>query len=170
VLKVKAGAPAGEVKEAYRKAAIESHPDRHPVEQKREATKKFQRCSEAFAVLQNHPDHQHTDGSSRATPSSNEAGKNGTHQTSRGCVDAESLFRTTFGGLSDAQVIKAVVGNQVGAITGMGMLSLRRFRRQASSQDGANASRAAAASVAFAWKSSKGTDDNRWPWRPPTVR
>mmetsp|Transcript_15422 Transcript_15422/g.31698 ORF Transcript_15422/g.31698 Transcript_15422/m.31698 type:complete len:217 (-) Transcript_15422:202-852(-) len=171
VLKVTAGASASKVKSAYREAAVACHPDRHPAEQKRKATKKFQRCSEAFAILRTHPDHQHAEGVGRRSPSSGgDSSKSGPKRPPPGTVHAESLFREAFRGLSDTEVMRAIMKNKVGAISGMGMLSLRRIRRQVSSKDTEDLkAKAAAAGAAFAWKSSKGTEDNRWPWRPEST-
>ena len=51
VLGVPRGASADEIKRAYRKLALEWHPDRHPGDSKEEAEKKFRQVSEAHEVL-----------------------------------------------------------------------------------------------------------------------
>jgi molecular chaperone DnaJ len=50
VLGVERGAPADEVKSAYRKAALRWHPDRNP-EKKKEAEERFREATEAYSVL-----------------------------------------------------------------------------------------------------------------------
>ena len=49
VLGVQKSASADEIKKAYRKAAMKSHPDRNPGDKEAEA--KFKEASEAYAVL-----------------------------------------------------------------------------------------------------------------------
>jgi len=50
ILGVKKGATADELKKAYRKLAIQNHPDKHP-DQKDEYEKKFKEINEAYSVL-----------------------------------------------------------------------------------------------------------------------
>jgi len=51
ILGVKKSASLDEVKKAYRELALKFHPDRVPVEQKKDAEEKFKDISEAYAVL-----------------------------------------------------------------------------------------------------------------------
>ncbi len=51
VLGIKKNASLDEIKKAYREAALRHHPDRVPVEQKKEAEEKFKEISESYAVL-----------------------------------------------------------------------------------------------------------------------
>lgn len=51
ILGVKKEATDSEIKKAYHKLALSSHPDKVPAEQREEATKKFQKISEAYEVL-----------------------------------------------------------------------------------------------------------------------
>ncbi len=51
VLGIKKNASLDEIKKAYREAALRHHPDRLPVEQKKEAEEKFKEISESYAVL-----------------------------------------------------------------------------------------------------------------------
>lgn len=51
ILGVAKNASLEEIKKAYREAALRHHPDRVPVEQKKEAEEKFKEISEAYAVL-----------------------------------------------------------------------------------------------------------------------
>ncbi|UCC96198.1 MAG: molecular chaperone DnaJ [Candidatus Omnitrophota bacterium] len=51
ILGVSKGASAEEIKKAYRKLALQYHPDRVGEEQKKEAEEKFKEISEAYAVL-----------------------------------------------------------------------------------------------------------------------
>ena len=51
VLGVNKTASAGEIKEAYRKLALQWHPDRVDASKKKEAEEKFKEISEAYAVL-----------------------------------------------------------------------------------------------------------------------
>ena len=50
ILGVKKTATADELKKAYRKLAIQNHPDKHP-EAKEEYEKKFKEINEAYSVL-----------------------------------------------------------------------------------------------------------------------
>ena len=145
VLKVKAGCSARELKEAYKVQAIASHPDRHPPELKAAATKKFQRCSEAYSILQQNNDQSNVPNEKREP----------IRRHGRG-VDAEQIFRQTFSGLSDNEVLSAILGHKVGETTGMGVLSLRRIRRQLIQSDPQSTSQ----------PSRVGKTDDRFPWRP----
>lgn len=154
VLGVKAGATDAELKDAYRASAVKSHPDRHPPDKKTEATRKFRRCSEAYAILK-----QSNDRASRATQdeASQRRGEGSNSRGRQGSAtwrqeDAESLFRATFGGLTDEAVLEAALKRQVGIDASLGMLSLRRIRRQLSSS-----LELSSADPAFF---------ERWPWRP----
>jgi len=51
ILGVRKGATPEELKKAYRELALKSHPDRVPVEKKKEAEDQFKEISEAYAVL-----------------------------------------------------------------------------------------------------------------------
>ena len=51
VLGVNKNATPEEIKQAYRKLAVQCHPDRVPPEKKKEAEEKFKEVSEAYAVL-----------------------------------------------------------------------------------------------------------------------
>ena len=51
VLGVARGASPDEIKKAYRRLALEWHPDRHPEEKRAEAEARFKRVSEAYEVL-----------------------------------------------------------------------------------------------------------------------
>ena len=51
VLGVSRNASPKEIEEAYRKLAVQNHPDRVPPEKKNEAREKFKEISEAYAVL-----------------------------------------------------------------------------------------------------------------------
>ncbi|MFH1238971.1 MAG: molecular chaperone DnaJ [bacterium] len=51
VLGVSKSAPADEIKQAYRKLAMQYHPDRVAPDKKKEAEEKFKEISEAYAVL-----------------------------------------------------------------------------------------------------------------------
>lgn len=51
ILGAKKSATLDEIKKAYRELALRHHPDRVPVEQKKEAEEKFKEISEAYAVL-----------------------------------------------------------------------------------------------------------------------
>lgn len=51
ILGVPKGASADEIKKAYRKLVMQTHPDRVPEEKKKEAEEKFKEVSEAYAVL-----------------------------------------------------------------------------------------------------------------------
>ncbi|MCS7228333.1 MAG: molecular chaperone DnaJ, partial [Endomicrobia bacterium] len=51
VLGVSRNASQKEIEEAYRRLAIQYHPDRHPPEKKEEMREKFKEISEAYAVL-----------------------------------------------------------------------------------------------------------------------
>jgi len=51
ILGVQKKATLEEIKKAYREMALRHHPDRVPVEQKKEAEEKFKEVSEAYAVL-----------------------------------------------------------------------------------------------------------------------
>ncbi len=51
VLGVKKGAPADEMKKAYRKMAMQYHPDKNPGSAAKEAEKKFKELNEAYDVL-----------------------------------------------------------------------------------------------------------------------
>lgn len=51
ILGVRKNAGLDEIKKAYREMALKFHPDRVPVEQKKEAEEKFKGISEAYAVL-----------------------------------------------------------------------------------------------------------------------
>jgi len=104
ILKVAPGCTPAELKEAYRAAAVENHPDRHPPEKRAAATKAFRRCSEAYALLKDLKDH-------------GGAGKHGSQPTAREAqrqhVNAEQLFRETFGVMTDDQVLSAIMKNKV---------------------------------------------------------
>lgn len=52
-LGINAGATPGDIKAAYRKRALECHPDVVPVSQKSAAEAEFRRVSEAYAILKN---------------------------------------------------------------------------------------------------------------------
>src|SRR3989304_1131353 len=51
VLGIARGASADDVKRAYRRLAMQFHPDRVPTEQKAEAEERFKDVSEAYEVL-----------------------------------------------------------------------------------------------------------------------
>ena len=51
ILGLAKGASVDEIKKAYRKLAMQHHPDRVPAEQKKAAEEKFKEISEAYAVL-----------------------------------------------------------------------------------------------------------------------
>ena len=51
ILGIKKGASKDEIKDAYRKLALQWHPDRVSPEKKKEAEEKFKEISEAYAVL-----------------------------------------------------------------------------------------------------------------------
>ncbi len=51
ILGIQKSASVDEIKKAYRGLALKLHPDRVPVEQKKEAEEKFKELSEAYAVL-----------------------------------------------------------------------------------------------------------------------
>lgn len=51
VLGISKNATKDEIKQAYRKMALQHHPDRVPADQKNEAEEKFKEISEAYAVL-----------------------------------------------------------------------------------------------------------------------
>jgi len=51
ILGVSRGASLDDIKKAYRKLALQYHPDRVPSEKKKEAEEKFKEISEAYAVL-----------------------------------------------------------------------------------------------------------------------
>jgi DnaJ-class molecular chaperone len=146
VLKVRAGATAASLKEAYRVAAVASHPDRHPPERKVQATREFQRCSEAFAILNDRCLCEPADsGEAKAGKAGDDRRSTGFRRSSGGDdaggdrryadghgIDAGRLFRETFGSLSDPEVLQAILNHRVGETTGMAMLSLRRITGQIS--------------------------------------
>mmetsp|Transcript_115434 Transcript_115434/g.248085 ORF Transcript_115434/g.248085 Transcript_115434/m.248085 type:complete len:104 (+) Transcript_115434:87-398(+) len=51
VLGVSSAAPHVEVKKGFRRVALTCHPDKVPVEEREEATKRFQLIAEAYEVL-----------------------------------------------------------------------------------------------------------------------
>lgn len=51
LLGIERDATVGEIKRAYRRAAFRTHPDRNPVERKRECEREFKQISEAYQVL-----------------------------------------------------------------------------------------------------------------------
>ena len=51
ILGVDKSASAADIKKAYRKAALRTHPDKQPEEKRAEAEAKFKEISEAFEVL-----------------------------------------------------------------------------------------------------------------------
>jgi len=53
ILGINKNASVEEIKQAYRKLALQYHPDRVPPEKKKEAEEKFKEISEAYAVLSN---------------------------------------------------------------------------------------------------------------------
>jgi DnaJ-class molecular chaperone len=150
VLGVKPGATQAQLKDAYRAAAIKSHPDRHPPAMKAEAARKFRRCSEAYAILRTISDaNTHVRGEDGGRASSGAEGRYGSWAS----TDAERLFKETFGGLSDAEILQAAIDNRVGAASGMGVISLRRIQRQISK-------------VSPVGPGGHVVDTSRWPWRP----
>ena len=142
ILKMDPGCTCAELKEAYRVAAVECHPDRHPPEKREEATKVFQRLGEAYACLKYHIE---SGGESVAGGSSRTS-------TSTSAVDAEKLFREIFGSMADAQVLQALLNSSIGETQGMAMLSLRRITCRIGEASGTS-------------KTSCKVDE-RWPWRP----
>ena len=59
VLEVTKESTVEEIKKAYRKKAIQYHPDKNPGD--KEAEEKFKEAAEAYDVLQNHRNAQHID-------------------------------------------------------------------------------------------------------------
>mmetsp|Transcript_28593 Transcript_28593/g.63833 ORF Transcript_28593/g.63833 Transcript_28593/m.63833 type:complete len:290 (-) Transcript_28593:186-1055(-) len=125
VLKVGPHASKSQVKEAYRTMAVASHPDLRKPEDKAEATKRFRRCTEAYALLRDScsgpslprsnsrpaaswggpsKDYNHDwQGDGRGGFGSRAHG--GGFGPGSGREDSyERLFRDTFGSLSDGQV------------------------------------------------------------------
>src|SRR3989344_4035811 len=51
ILGISKGAPADEIKKAYRKQALEWHPDRHQGADKEAAEKRFKEINEAYQIL-----------------------------------------------------------------------------------------------------------------------
>jgi len=155
VLKVSPGVTAEGLKEAYRIAAVASHPDRHPPERKVQATREFQRCSEAFAILMKQIERDSVNNfkskaggmdfrsnpgfraGSAGSGSSSSGGGGRQRPNGRHGVNADRLFRETFGSLSDAEVLSAILNRRVGENAGMGMLSLRRITGQITGGSGA---------------------------------
>jgi len=201
VLKVSPGVTAEGLKEAYRVAAVASHPDRHPPERKLQATREFQRCSEAFAILLKQIERDSVTAtmsnaggmgyrsnsgfrsSSGGNGGSSSGGSSaGGRQQSRGRygINADRLFRETFGSLSDAEVLSAILNRRVGENAGMGMLSLRRITGQITGGSGSTEAAAGSSGVGhrrsgpsqgrsepyFGGNPARGCFYSRFSWRP----
>lgn len=95
ILGVARDASAEEIKKAYRKAALQHHPDRNPGD--RQAEEKFKDCSEAYEVLSDANKRQLYD-------TYGEEGLNarGVHHGFRGFEDIFSSFADVFGDLGFA--------------------------------------------------------------------
>ena len=96
VLGVEKGASEDEIKKAYRKIAIKSHPDRNPGD--KEAEEKFKEAAEAYDVLHDPQKRQRYDQFGFNGPMGGEGGFGDFGATSMNMDDIFSMFGDIFGG------------------------------------------------------------------------
>ena len=106
VLGVSHTATVEEVKSAYRKAALQWHPDRNP-ENKSEAAAKFRECTEAYSVLSDPQKKQVYDTYGHAGLSSSGAGQGFDHTVFQ---DFHDIFGDFFGVSSLREQLETILG------------------------------------------------------------